>query len=458
VTDFARTGVRAAASSAAVAGVTGAVFALRPVAPVVSLGVLYLLAVLPVAVLWGLRYALPVALASMLAFNFFFLAPVHSFRLRDSENWVALAVYLTTAVVVSELAARGRRRAEEAEQRRREAEFAAEVSVALLEAASVQSQLGQIASRVAGVLGASRVRIELDSVRRPDSGETAHPLRIGERRIGTVFVNAGPGGDPAIRERVLAALAALLAYAADRERLGRRAVDAEALRRSDAVKTTILRTLSHDLRSPLTAIGAAGEVLQGGDVSEAERTELVATVRAEAERLTRLVANVLDLSRLEARAANPRPELWTADGLVARALEALGSAGERVDVTLPAESPPVSVDAAQVERALVNLLENALKYSPVEERVSVDIEALDGEVVVRVVDHGPGIAPRDLARIFEAFERGSSAGDGTGLGLAIARGFVQANGGRLWAESEPGRGASFVVAFPVARTPAPVLR
>ena len=99
MTDFARTGVRAAASSAAVAGVTGAVFGLRPVAPVVSLGVLYLLAVLPVAVLWGLRYALPVALASMLAFNFFFLAPVHSFRLRDSENWVALAVYLTTAVV-----------------------------------------------------------------------------------------------------------------------------------------------------------------------------------------------------------------------------------------------------------------------------------------------------------------------------------------------------------------------
>src|SRR5439155_878026 len=197
--------VPALASLAALCAVTGAIFALRPVAPVVSLGVLYLLAVLPVAIFWGHRYALPVAVASMLAFNFFFLPPVHTFRLRDSENWVALAVYLTTAVVVSELAP----------------------------------------------------------------------------------------------------LAALLAYAADRERLGRKAVDAEALRRSDAVKTTILRTLSHDLRSPLTAIRAAGELLHGGEVSPAERAELVATVRTEAERLSRLVANVLDLSRLEARAANP---------------------------------------------------------------------------------------------------------------------------------------------------------
>jgi two-component system sensor histidine kinase KdpD len=453
VKELPRTLGQAAASVGLVGVVTGAVFALRPVAPVVSLGVLYLLAVLPVAVLWGLRYALPVAVASMLAFNFFFLEPVHTLRLRDSENWVALAVYLATAVVVSELAARGRRRAEDAEQRRREAAFAAEVSAALLEATSVQSQLGEIGRRVAGVLGTRSARIELDSVRRADPGETAHPLRVGERRVGTVFLPAG-GPDPEIRERVLTSLAALLAYAADRERLGRKAVEAESLRRSDAVKTTILRTLSHDLRSPLTAIGAVGEVLETGDVSEAEREELVAKMRLEVGRLTRLVANVLDLSRLEARAANPRPELWTADGLVARALESLGAAGERVDVRLPTESPPVSVDAAQVERALVNLLENALKFSPPEERVLVDVLAGETEVVVRVVDRGPGIPRRAVERIFDAFERGSSTGDGTGLGLAIARGFVQANGGRVWAESEPGRGASFAVAFPVAGAPA----
>src|SRR5439155_18408968 len=127
---------------------------------------------------------------------------------------------------------------------------------------------------------------------------------------------------------------------------------------------------------------------------------------------------------LEARAANPRPELWTADGLVARALESLGPAGERVVVRLSAHSPPVSVDAAHVERALVNLLENALKFSPPDERVVVDVIAGDGDVVLRVVDRGPGIPRRAVERIFDAFERGSSAGDGTGLGLAIARGFV----------------------------------
>src|SRR5438874_6608640 len=161
--------VPALASLAALCAVTGAIFALRPVAPVVSLGVLYLLAVLPIAIFWGHRYALPVAVASMLAFNFFFLPPVHTLRLRESENWVALAVYLTTAVVVSELAARGRRRADDAEQRRREAAFAAEVSAALLEATSVQSQLAEIGRRVAEVLGARSARIELESVRRAEA-------------------------------------------------------------------------------------------------------------------------------------------------------------------------------------------------------------------------------------------------------------------------------------------------
>src|SRR5438552_2835659 len=143
---------------------------------------------------------------------------------------------------------------------------------------------------------ARTARIELDSVRRPDPGETAHALQVGGRRVGTVFLDAAASPDPAALERVLGSLAALLAYAADRERLGRKAVEAEALRRSDAVKTTILRALSHDLRSPLTAIGAAAEVLHGGEVSDDERAELVATMRVQVERLTRLVANVLDLS------------------------------------------------------------------------------------------------------------------------------------------------------------------
>lgn len=330
---------RAALSSvAAVAVVTGVVFALKPVAPVLSLGVLYLFAVLPVAVLWGLPYAIGVSIVSMVTFNFFFLPPTHTLRLADSENWVALFVFVVTAIGVSELAARARRRARE------------------------------------------------------------------------------------VRET-------------------------ETLRRSDAVKTAVLRSVSHDLRSPITAIMTATDVLEdsGEALTAAEREELHSSIRLQIQRLDRFVANLLDVSRLEAGAARPVPELWTVDGLIARALEALGPDNARIDVTVPDESPPVSVDAAQLEHALVNLLENALKFSSPTDRVELLAEAEGDEVILRVVDHGPGIAHAEQSLIFEPFH-----GTGSGLGLAIARGFVQLNGGNLSIESDPGSGATFVLAFPAA--------
>src|SRR5436853_4646042 len=311
---------RAALSSlVAVAIVTGVIFALKPVAPVLSLGVLYLFAVLPVAVVWGLPYAVAVSVVSMLAFNFFFLPPTHTLRLADSENWVALAVYLVTAISVSELAARARRRAAEA------------------------------------------------------------------------------------------------------ERLARDVRETETLRRSDAVKTAVLRSVSHDLRSPITAIMTASDVLEdsGESLTREEREELHSSIRLQIRRLDRFVANLLDLSRLEAGAARPVPELWTVDALIARALEAIGSENARVEAVLPDDSPPVSVDAAQIEHALVNLLENALKFSSVTDPVEMRAEDTGAEVILRVTDHGPGIPPDKQAVIFEAFH-----GSGSGLGLAIARGFV----------------------------------
>jgi two-component system, OmpR family, sensor histidine kinase KdpD len=440
-----------------VAAATGLVFALKPVAPVLSLGVVYLLAVLPAAIVWGLWVALPVSVASMLAFNFFFLEPVHTLELRDTENWVALAVYLAVAVVAAQLASRARRRAEDAEQRGREAEFAADVSALLLEPGFVQDKLKEIASRAASVLGADRARIELESLRRPQAEEVAFPLRAGDRRVGQILLDASKRPSDDLLGRVLPPLAALLASAVDRERLALKAVEAESLRRSDAVKTTILRTLGHDLRSPLTAISAAGEVLEqgAGDLSAAERAELVASIRHEAARLGRLVSNLLDLSRLEAGAATPRPELWTVDGLVARALGALGAESGRVRVSLPDDPAALRVDPAQIERALVNLLENALEASSPSDPVDIASERIGGEIRLRVVDHGPGFDPRDVDRIFEPFERGTGeAKTGTGLGLAIARGFVEANGGRLWAEQAAGHGAVLVVALPFVDVPA----
>jgi two-component system sensor histidine kinase KdpD len=443
-----------ASGLAAVAAVTGLVFALRPVAPVLSLGVLYLLAVVLVAVVWGIPYAFAVSVASMLAFNWFFLPPVHTFALRNSENWVALAVYLATGIVVGELAARARRRAAEAELRAHEAAFIASAAARLLESGGVQRELREIASELAGLLGAARASIEVDSLRKPDEDETAYDLTVGGRNIGRLYLDAGAGVDAATIARLVPALASLLAVTADRERLARRAVEAETLRRSDVVKTAILRAVSHDLRSPLTAIRAAAEGLQSRsfELSADDQAALLGTISVETRRLDRLVSNLLDLSLLESGTAASRPEVWTLDGLVGRALDALGIEGARVKVALPLDPPAVRVDGAQIERVLVNLLENALRVG---ESIEIDGGEDGHEALLRIRDDGPGLEERDLERIFDPFERGrSAAGRGSGLGLAIARGFAQANGCRLWAESPPGSGATFVLALPRVEVPA----
>jgi two-component system sensor histidine kinase KdpD len=419
--------------------------------------VLYLFAVLPVAALWGLPFAIPVSVVSMLAFNWFFLPPTHTFQLADSENWVALAVYLVTAVSVSELAARARRRTAEAEQRRREAALAAEISAMLLESRQVEPQLGEIAALAAPLLGAAHARVELRTPGEAAPEELSFDLGVGDRVVGHVFVDSDADPDPEVAARVVATIASLLAAAIDREQLAERARDAESLRRSDAVKTAVLRSVSHDLRSPITAIMAASDVLTGsGELTEHEREELLDSIRLQVRRLDRLVANLLDLSRLEAGAASPSPELWTIDGLLARALEALGPDNERVDIELPDDSPAVNVDPAQLEHALVNLLENAIKFSPPTREVSVRIERAGGDVVIRVTDDGPGIPVVEQEHIFEPFTRGSSV-DGTrgsGLGLAISRGFVQLNGGRLWVEAHSEGGATFALALRAVEIPA----
>jgi two-component system, OmpR family, sensor histidine kinase KdpD len=412
--------VAALASAGAVALVTAAISLAKPYVPVLSLGVLYVFAVLPVAVLWGLAFAVPVSVASMLTFNWFYLPPHHTFALRDSENWFALAVYLVTAVVVSELAARARRRAREAEQRARESALLAHVGSALLQGGPIQKELDRIGSEAAQVLGVAAAAIELGA------GIDGLPLRAGDRDVGSLVVPTGEEPDPGALTRVVPSLASLLALAQE-----------------DAVKTALLRAVSHDLRSPLTAIAAAVEGLENAELEldEADRAALLETIRLESSRLERLVGNLLDLSRLEAGAATPRPELWTVDELVGQALDGLGGA-ERVTVELDDDLPPVEVDAAQIQRVLANLIENALKFSPGRVRVRSDGLRLE------ILDDGPGLGAEELERVFEPFH-----GSGTGLGLAIARGFAEANGARVWAEA--GAGGRFVLELP-APSEAPV--
>jgi two-component system, OmpR family, sensor histidine kinase KdpD len=445
-------------SLAAVVLVTGVIFALKPVAPVLSLGVLYLFAVLPVAAVFGLRYAVGVSIVSMLAFNFFFLPPLYTFTLADRSNWLVLAVYVVTAIVVGSLASRYRNGKAEAEQREREAALLADIAADLLRGAQLEEGLELVEERTAAVLGVSSVRIALGERPKTAKHESPHPLTVGGRTIGLLFTPENEEPVLATQRRFLPAVASLLGVAIERETLEREALAADALRRSDTVKTAVIQAVSHDLRTPLATIEQALDGLESGELelTDEDRTALLETIRAEHGRLKRLVENLLDLSRIQAETAEAHPQVWTVEELVAQALDDLPGA-ERVVVTSPEELPPVRVDATQVQRALANVLENALRVSPRNEPVNVRLTATRQDVLVRVTDHGPGIPESERERIFEPFHRvaGHSDQPGAGLGLAIARGFTEANGGRMWLESRQGQGASFVVAFPLVELPAP---
>jgi two-component system sensor histidine kinase KdpD len=281
----------------------------------------------------------------------------------------------------------------------------------------------------------------------------------GERRIGSLIVL----GDPpeAVRrrleERVLPALEALLAAALERDRLQAEVVETQAFRRSDELKTALLRSVSHDLRTPLTAILTAGSAVAEGAISRADRQELGRAITEEAERLTALVEKLLDLSRLQAGSAEPRRQWCSVDELLREAATQLDPGGSRFAFSIDTELPLVRADPVQLERAFANLMENALRYSA-PDPVSVRARVVGEQLRVRIVDRGRGIPHDDLPRIFEAFYRGTaqpSGGTGSGLGLAIVKGFIEANGGKVWAESLPGQGTSFVVALPLEpRAPA----
>ena len=438
-------------SIAAVAAVTGLIAVLKPYVSVLSLGGLYVFAVLPVAIGWGIAYALPVAVASMLVFEFLFLPPLYSFAIADSRSWLALSIYVVTAVVVSELAARSRRRAGEAE-------LLARVATSLLVHGEVSGQLDSIAAEAARTLEVERVRIALGEEVEPEEDEVAQDLVVGGRRAGRILVERARRPLAPVRRGVLSALASLVSVALEHERLAEEAYQAEAFRRSDAVKTAIIQAVSHDLRTPLATIETALGSLRdpGLALGEADRVVLLDAISDEHARLKRLVENLLDLSRLQAGAAVPAPELWTIDQLIADALDEVEGA-ERVQAVVPDDLPLVRVDAAQMQRVLVNLLENALKFSSSATPVQLRASRGPTAVAIRITNAGAGIARRDLARIFEPFQR--AAGErprGAGLGLAIAKGFTEANGGRIWAESVPNQGTSFVISLPAVDAPVAV--
>jgi two-component system, OmpR family, sensor histidine kinase KdpD len=380
------------------------------------------------------------------------------YAIASSSRTVALIAFLVAAALAAVALGLMRRRAQEALERRGEADLAVEMARLLLREGSLEQSLPVASARMAQVLGLSSTTIRLESGRTQER-HTVLELREEGRTLGTlaVPVDTPPRRLRRVQERVVPALEALLSAALERERLQREVVETAALRRADAVKTAVLRSVSHDLRSPLTAISTAAEAVALEGPSARERSELAGVIIEEARRLARLVQNLLDLSRLEAGAAEPRVEWISIEEVIRAAVQELSPRDHEFDLVLDTELPLTCADAAQLERAFVNVLENARRHSggqtvALRARASGAGEGAGGRVIVRVVDRGPGIAPADLERVFEPFYRASGADErhhGSGLGLAIARGFTEANGGTLEVRSLPGQGSTFVFELPV---------
>lgn len=434
---------------AAVVAVTVAIFGLREIVPVQSTAVVYLLAVLLVSSRFGLGLGIFSALLSTAAFNFFHIPPTGRFSIAEGENWLGLAVFFVAAIVASTLAGRARARAEEADRRRREADLTAEMARALLSEDRLESSLPLVGRRIAQTFGLDSVGIELGW---RDSGprQRGLPLIVDGSRAATVLVpaDAEPVVLDAVQDRVLPALETLVAAARRRQELETQVGETRALRRSNVVKTTLLRAVSHDLRSPLTAIRTAAEGLRSPTISDAERVELVEVVAEESERLEHLVDDLLDLTRLESGAVEPNADWCDVREVVDAAVSHATAPPGGFSVEVEDELPMVRADAAQLERALANVLDNAVRFAG-GEPVVVRGRAAPSTVVLRITDRGPGIPAEQLSRIFEPFHRVDEGGTGAGLGLAIARGFVEANGGQLRAESLPGQGTSFVLQLPL---------
>jgi two-component system, OmpR family, sensor histidine kinase KdpD len=442
---------------------TGAVAALDSVAPATGLGVVYLLAVLFVAIRRNEIAALATAVLSVLALNFFFIEPRHRLTIADSENVVALGVFLIAAVVVGRLAVAARKqavaaeeRAREAAAREREAELLAAAGSAVLAGVDVETQLENLGTSVGASAGASSVRLELSPAPTPREGEFSVPLPTPGRR-GWLHVSEDAGWSKADLERIADPLAKLIGVALERERVAQQSAEAEAAYRADVAKTAVLHAISHDLRSPLTAITTAAGGLRSEQLSAQDRQELVSVIEAESARLARLVDDLLDLSRIQAGAVNPRPD-WCdlQDTVSSAAAQVLAVQGDHpIEYSLPLDLPLVQADPAQLERVFSNLIENAIKFSPPDAPVRISGGVGSGHVTVRVIDQGRGISQTHRAHVFEPFFRVRDSTRGSGLGLAICRGFVEANGGRIQIQSTSGAGTSFAVSFPLVPQPAP---
>jgi two-component system, OmpR family, sensor histidine kinase KdpD len=454
----------------------------------------YLLVVLLAAALSVLWVAIVSSVVAVLLLNFFFMPPVRTFTIVDPENWVALLVLLVVSLVASNLSSSVRARAREAIARRDELSRLFDLSRDVLLTTESEDAHLQLARSIArrfeldyvsiclpdrgewrlheagarslvlqrsdldAALAAARGTLEFDARERTYGGHrTARstdgtevglvPLRLGGRAIG-LLASAGRSIEPG----TLDALAGVAAIAVERVQFLEERKAAELDRQSHELKSALLASLGHDLRTPLTAIRLAASNLQAGWLNEEERRAQSDLVLSEVERLSRLFQNILEMARIETNAVTAERE-WVVPGdIVDAAVTQVQHAlrGHRLEV-LAEHDRAVQVDPRVTSAALAHLIENAAQYSPQGSAIRIDATASAEGLSIVVRDEGPGFADADLPHLFERFYRGREASrhaTGAGMGLAITRGLLAAEGGRVWAENRPEGGAQFSIAVP----------
>ena len=421
----------------------------------------YLLGVIAVSLVGGVAPAVVTSLAASLLANYCFVPPIGTFTIAEPANAFAIVVFVLVGAVVATIVDRSADLALQASRRGAEAGVLASLSVGVLRRQDgVRALLDQaretFGMRSAALFEATDSRTAMSVV------EVSGELPPTSPDKADVSVDAGPGlvlslsGAPlaASDRRILDAFAAQAGAVLERNRLAAKAADAARLRETDAVRTALLAAVSHDLRTPLAGIKASIATLQDPDLelSPADREALLADSAESVDRLDSLVANLLDLSRIQTGAVRPRLEPTSLDEVLQRALR--GVPDEAFTDETEDSVPLILTDAGLLERSLANLVENAVRHSPPDEKVRLCAAVVPGGLLqLQVVDRGPGVATSDRDRMFEPFQRLGDvpAGSGVGLGLAVARGLADAVGARLEAEDTPGGGLTMVLSIPLAR-------
>jgi len=461
-----------------VALVAAVIFVYYRIVPVNSLTVALtlVLAILGIATWWGFTESIAAAIAAVLGLNYFFLPPIGEFTITDPENWVALAVFLVTAITASELSVRARRRAAEAIARSREVERLYMLGQVLLLSGSVRTAAREIVNSIIRTFEIPAAvffdqsnheffRSDERTTSIPDEqlqriAEIGEPLIDQDQQIAIVPVRLGGLAIGSLgftgctlSTAALNALANLVAIGIERARSIDEANKAEAARQSEVLKATLLDALAHDLKTPLTSIkGAVTHML--AKPRDAEEQELLTIANEEADRLNRIVVEVLEMARIEASKLHPDRAPHNIEDIVQATLKAHEESlkGRKVALQIPESLPPADVDFEFIQQVLKQLLDNSLKYSRAGTPLTIATELAGERIVISVADQGRGISIAEQHKIFDKFYRGLAWRDnvpGTGLGLSIAKGIVEAHGGKIWVSSEPGKGTVFSFAVPM---------